>query len=93
MSDMKRKIIDDLGGMVSGLGIAAQGAREEIEQAVRGRIDALLTENGLVSREEFEAVREMAVAAREENAQLSAQISQLQADLEALQKPKKAKKA
>ena len=93
MSDMKRKIIDDLGGMVSGLGIAAQGAREEIEQAVRGHIDALLTENGLVSREEFEAVREMAVAAREENAQLSAQISQLQADLEALQKPKKAKKA
>jgi BMFP domain-containing protein YqiC len=91
MSDMKRKIIDDLGGMVSGLGIAAQGAREEIEQAVRGRVDAMLAENGLVSREEFEAVREMAVAAREENSQLSAQINQLCADLEALQKPKKAK--
>jgi BMFP domain-containing protein YqiC len=91
MSDMKRKIIDDLGGMVSGLGIAAQGAREEIEQAVRGRVDAMLAENGLVSREEFEAVREMAVAAREENSQLSAQINQLRADLEALQKPKKAK--
>jgi BMFP domain-containing protein YqiC len=91
MSDMKRKIIDDLGGMVSGLGIAAQGAREEIEQAVRGRVDAMLAENGLVSREEFEAVREMAVAAREENSQLSAQINQLRADLEALQKRKKAK--
>jgi BMFP domain-containing protein YqiC len=91
MSDIKRKIIDDLGGMVSGLGIAAQGAREEIEQAVRGRVDAMLAENGLVSREEFEAVREMAVAAREENSQLSAQINQLRADLEALQKPKKAK--
>jgi BMFP domain-containing protein YqiC len=91
MSDIKRKIIDDLGGMVSGLGIAAQGAREEIEQAVRGRVDAMLAENGLVSREEFEAVREMAVAAREENSQLSAQINQLRADLEALQKRKKAK--
>jgi BMFP domain-containing protein YqiC len=91
MSDIKRKIIDDLGGMVSGLGIAAQGAREEIEQAVRGRVDAMLAENGLVSRDEFEAVREMAVAAREENSQLSAQINQLRADLEALQKRKKAK--
>jgi BMFP domain-containing protein YqiC len=88
MSDMKRKIIDDLGGMVSGLGIAAQGAREEIEQAVRGRVDAMLAENGLVSREEFEAVREMAVVAREENSQLSEQIKQLRADLEASQKAK-----
>ncbi|MBT7642695.1 MAG: accessory factor UbiK family protein [Rhodobiaceae bacterium] len=85
---MKRKIIDDLGGMVSGLGIAAQGAREEIEQAVRGRVDAMLAENGLVSREEFEAVREMAVVAREENSQLSEQIKQLRADLEASQKAK-----
>ena len=88
MSDMKRKIIDDLGGMVSGLGIAAQGAREEIEQAVRGRVDAMLAENGLVSREEFEAVREMAVVAREENSQLSEQIKQLRADLDASQKAK-----
>jgi len=88
---MKRKIIDDVGGMVSGLGIAAQGAREEIEQAVRGRVDAMLAEHGLVSREEFEAVREMAVAAREENSQLGEQINQLRADLEALQKTKKAK--
>ena len=85
---MKRKIIDDLGGMVSGLGIAAQGAREEIEQAVRGRVDAMLAENGLVSREEFEAVREMAVVVREENSQLSEQIKQLRADLEASQKAK-----
>jgi BMFP domain-containing protein YqiC len=74
--------------MVSGLGIAAQGAREEIEQAVRGRVDAMLAENGLVSREEFGAVREMAVVAREENSQLSEQIKQLRADLEASQKAK-----
>lgn len=77
MSDMKNKIIDDLGGLMSGLGIAAQGAREEIEQAVRGRIDALLAEKGLVTREEFEIVRDMAVAAREENAALKAELEAL----------------
>ena len=74
---MKNKIMDDLGGLVTGLGIAAQGAREEVEQAVRGRIDALLAEKGLVTREEFEVVRDMAVAAREENAALKAQLDAL----------------
>lgn len=74
---MKNKLMDDLGGLMSGLGIAAQGAREEVEQAVRGRIDALLAEKGLVTREEFEVVREMAVAAREENAALRAELDAL----------------
>lgn len=79
MSDMKNKLMDDLSGVVSGLGIAAQGAREEIEQAVRGRMDALLAEKGLVTREEFEVVRDMVVAAREENAALRAELDALKA--------------
>ena len=77
MSDAKNKILDDLTGLATGLGIAAQGVRDEVEQAVRARVDAILRENGMVSREEFEAVREMAVAAREENAALRAEIEAL----------------
>lgn len=77
MSDMKNKLIDDLTGLATGLGIAAQGMREEVEQAVRSRLDAILTENGLVSREEFEAVRDMAIKAREENAALKAELDAL----------------
>jgi BMFP domain-containing protein YqiC len=77
MSDAKNKILDDLTGLATGLGIAAQGVRDEVEQAVRARVDAILSENGIVSREEFEAVREMAVAAREENAALRAEIDAL----------------
>ena len=77
MSDVKNKILDDLTGLATGLGIAAQGVRDEVEQAVRARVDAILSENGMVSREEFEAVREMAVAAREENAALRAEIDAL----------------
>jgi BMFP domain-containing protein YqiC len=77
MSDAKNKILDDLTGLATGLGIAAQGVRDEVEQAVRARVDAILSENGMVSREEFEAVREMAVAAREENATLRAEIDAL----------------
>ena len=77
MSDAKNKILDDLTGLATGLGIAAQGVRDEVEQAVRARVDAILSENGMVSREEFEGVREMAVAAREENAALRAEIDAL----------------
>jgi BMFP domain-containing protein YqiC len=77
MSDAKNKILDDLTGLATGLGIAAQGVRDEVEQAVRARVDAILSENGMVSREEFEAVREMAVEAREENAALRAEIDAL----------------
>ena len=77
MSDTKNKVLDDLTGLATGLGIAAQGVRDEVEQAVRARVDAILSENGMVSREEFEAVRAMAVAAREENAALRAEIDAL----------------
>ncbi|MGB0698665.1 MAG: accessory factor UbiK family protein [Parvibaculales bacterium] len=77
MRDEKNKLLDDLTGLATGLGIAAQGVREEVEQAMRSRIDAILSENGMVSREEFEAVREMALATREENAALRAELDVL----------------
>jgi BMFP domain-containing protein YqiC len=77
MRDEKNKLLDDLTGLATGLGIAAQGVREEVEQAMRSRIDAILSENGMVTREEFEVVREMAVAAREENAALRAELDAL----------------
>ena len=77
MRDEKNKLLDDLTGLATGLGIAAQGVRAEVEQAMRSRIDAILSENGMVSREEFEAVREMALAAREENAALRAELDAL----------------
>jgi len=57
MSDAKNKILDDLTGLATGLGIAAQGVRDEVEQAVRARVDAILSENGMVSREENAALR------------------------------------
>ena len=81
MRDEKNKLLDDLTGLATGLGIAAQGVREEVEQAMRSRIDAILSENNMVTREEFEAVRDMAVAAREEN-------DALRAELDALKKKK-----
>lgn len=77
---MKSKFIDDVAALASGLGVAAQGVREEIEQAVKGRFDALLAENGMVSREEFEAVRDMVIELRAENDALRAALDALKKD-------------
>lgn len=89
MRDEKNKLLDDLTGLATGLGIAAQGVRDEIEQAVRARLDAMMSENGMVAREEFEAVRDMAVAAREENDALRSELNTLIAELETLKKAAK----
>jgi BMFP domain-containing protein YqiC len=41
----------------------------------------------IVQREEFEAIKEMAAKAREENEQLAARIARLEAEIAALRKP------
>lgn len=67
MNDTRAKIVDDLTSIFNGLGIAAQGVREEIEQAIGARIDRMISQGSFVTREEFELVRDMAIKAREEN--------------------------
>jgi BMFP domain-containing protein YqiC len=77
MNDVRTKIVDDVGNLLSGLGIAAQGVREEVEQAISAQMDRLISDASLVTREEFEAVRDMAMAARAENQALKAALDAL----------------
>ena len=77
MSDARNKILDDVSQLVSGLGVAAQGMREELAQTMRGLLDSMLAEGALVTREEFEVVREMAEKARAENQRLQEEIDAL----------------
>jgi BMFP domain-containing protein YqiC len=60
---------------------AAQGVRREVETAFRGQAERILNTMDVVQREEFEAARDMAVKAREENAKLAARIEALEARL------------
>ena len=77
MNDTRAKIVDDLTSVFNGLGIAAQGVREEIEQAIGARIDRMMSQGSFVTREEFELVRDMALKAREENIALRAALDAL----------------
>ena len=77
MSDARNKLWGDVSQIVSGLGVAAQGVREELAQTLRSLLDTMLADGALVTREEFEVVREMAEKARAENQRLQEEIDAL----------------
>lgn len=59
------RLFDDLARLAGGAAGAASGLREEVEMLMRDRVRRILDEMEIVRREEFEAVRAMARAARE----------------------------
>ena len=84
------KIFDDLSKLMTNAVGVAQGAKTEAETAMKGLMDRWLADRDFVTREEFDAVRAMAVKAREENAALEARLAVLEAKL--AEAPKAAKK-
>lgn len=75
----RSKFFDDLTQLMTNAAGVAQGARTEAETAFRGWFERLLADSNMVTREEFEAVREMAIKAREENDRLASRIRELEA--------------
>ena len=74
----RSKFLDDVSQLMTNAAGVAQGARHEAENAMRGLMDRFLADQNLVTREEFDAVREMAARAREENGRLAARIEELE---------------
>ncbi|KQZ87097.1 hypothetical protein ASD64_06525 [Mesorhizobium sp. Root157] len=87
MSTGPNRILDELAKLVTDAAGAAQGVRREVETAFRGQAERILNSMEVVQREEFEAARDMALKAREENARLSARIDALEARLAELAGP------
>lgn len=79
----QNKLLDDLARVASGaLGVAA-GMREEVEARLRDQFERVLGHLDLVTREEFEAVRAMAIKAREEQELLGDRVAVLEKALKA----------
>ncbi len=72
------KLFDDMSKLMTNAMGVAQGAKTEAETAMKGFIDRWMADRDFVSREDFDAVRAMAVKAREENAALEARIAALE---------------
>ncbi|MDK1490122.1 accessory factor UbiK family protein [Sinorhizobium sp. 7-81] len=81
MSTGANRILDDFAKLMTDAAGAAQGVRREVETAFRAQAESWLNSLDVVKREEFEAIKEMAVKAREENDALLARIEALEARL------------
>ena len=75
------KIFDDISQLMTNAAGMAQGMKTEAETAMKSWMERWLADANLVTREEFDAVREMAARAREENESLAARIAELEARL------------
>ena len=77
------RFFDDIARAANGALGALSGVRNEIEAQLRGFMERWLKAQDLVTREEFEVVREMASRARAENEALAAKVAALETALAA----------
>lgn len=73
--------LDDLARMAGGALGALSGVKAEIEALVRQQMERFLAGMDLVTRAEFDVVRDMAQKAREENEDLASRLAALEARL------------
>lgn len=80
---VENKLLDDLARLAGGAVGALAGVRGEVEGQIRQQLERIVLQMDLVSREEFEAVRAVAVAARSAQEALEQRVAALEAALAA----------
>ncbi|WP_137389726.1 accessory factor UbiK family protein [Rhodoligotrophos defluvii] len=88
MTNPSSRIFDEMARMFGTAATAAQSLRGEFDTMIRSQAERILNGLDIVKREEFEAVREMARLAREDNERLQSRIAALEkvvADLQPAQ--------
>ena len=81
MREPPTRLLDELSRAMTGAVGIAQGVQKEADSFARSQIERILRDSDFVSREEFEVVRLMAIAARDENDRLAARLATLEATL------------
>ncbi len=84
MPQTRGQFFDDISRLFSDAAGLADNARREVETLGKAQIEKLLASMNVVGREEFEAVREMAVKARDENDRLTAKLAALEARFDSM---------
>jgi BMFP domain-containing protein YqiC len=77
------RLYDEFARLMNDAAGVAQGVRREFDTVLRTQAERILRDLDVVHREEFEAVKEMARLAREENEALRARVAALEAKLAA----------
>ena len=81
MTQTSNRFFDEIGRLMNDAAGVAGGVRREIDTMIKTQAERVLRELDVVQREDFEAVKEMARLAREENEELKARIAALEAKL------------
>jgi len=81
MTQTRGRIFDDLARLATDAAGMAEGVKREAETLFRTQAERLLSTMDVVTREEFEAVRDMAARARDENDRLSSRLAALEAQM------------
>jgi BMFP domain-containing protein YqiC len=81
MVQTTNRFFDEVARLMNDAAGAAQGMRREFETLFRGQAERVLRELDVVRREDFEAVKDMARIAREENEALKVRVAALEAAL------------
>lgn len=79
MTQTNGRLYDEFAKLMTDAAGVAQGVRREVDTALRSQAERILRELDYVKREEFEAVKEMAAKARDENERLAARLAELEA--------------
>ena len=75
------RLYDEFARLMNDAAGVAQGVRREFDTVLRTQAERILRDLDVVHREEFEAVKEMARLAREENEALRARVAALETKL------------
>ena len=84
----ENRVFDSLARAFTNAAGAANAFREEVETMVKGKLERLVADMDLVTREDFNAAKAMAVKARAENEKLESRVVELEAKLGIAKKPK-----
>src|ERR1700741_1883916 len=79
MTQTSNRFFDEMARLMNDAAGVAQGVRREFDTLFRSQAERILRDLDVVQREEFEAVKDMARLAREENEALKARIAALEA--------------
>lgn len=78
MYNGSNRILDELAKLATDAAGIAQGVRREAETAVRSQVEKMINKLDLVSREEFEVIKEMVLKLYAENADLKKRLDGLE---------------
>jgi BMFP domain-containing protein YqiC len=82
----KSKPFDDFSNLVTNAVGAVKGVGDEVRAMGRARAEGMIADLDLVSRDEFEVLKEMLVTSQAETAALKKKVASLQKQVTALKK-------